>query len=289
MNVRTDIFKIINVILGVCVFFVCALAVREYILWKYRPLAEESGVGATAAKTAGSALNLSRYRSIGGGLFGKADIDLITAQAAGEGTQSAGDIALVGTIVGRSGMNYAVFQSTQTKKQEISAPGDRVFDVGTLKKIESNRAIIDSNGRMLTFYLPREKPPGAVSAGAPPAPVASRELPGVSRTSGSSWVIDHRALDSVLNNMGKVLTDARLLPYSENGKITGFRVSEIKPNGVFNLIGLRNGDILVKVNDYAIDSPAKGVQLLTGLRGESRISLDIIRNGQPAKLSYQIR
>jgi len=89
--------------------------------------------------------------------------------------------------------------------------------------------------------------------------------------------------------MDKVLTDARLLPYSDGGKIIGFRISEIKPGGVFSLIGIQNGDVLLRVNDYEINSPEKGVQLLNGLKGESRLSLDLIRNSQPLKLQYQIR
>jgi general secretion pathway protein C len=242
-----------------------------------------------AAGKAESAASLARYRSIGGGLFGKADINLIAAaENPKEGAPSVGDISLLGTVVGRSGMSYAIFQGTQSKKQEVSRIGDRVFDLGVLRSIEPNRATVDSNGRMLTFYLPQEKPPGAGSPEAKPASSSDR-FSGVAQKSGSEWVIDQRALNNVLNNMGKVLTDARLLPYIDNGKVAGFRVSEIKPDGVFNLIGLKNGDVLVKVNDYSIDSPEKGVQLLTGLRGESRISLDVIRNGQPTKLNYQIR
>ncbi len=286
---RSNVFRTANVILGVGIFAVSALLAREYIVWKYRPLAgDERGVTGAAAKAQPPA-GLARYRSIGGGLFGKADINLVSvAESGGEAAPSVGDISLLGTVVGRSGMSYAVFQATQSKKQEISRIGDRVFDLGVLRSIEPNRATVDANGRMLTFYLPQDKPPGAGSPEATPASPSGR-FSGVSRKSGSEWVIDQRALNNVLNDMGKVLTDARLLPYIDNGKVTGFRVSEIKSDGVFNLIGLKNGDILVKVNDYSIDSPEKGVQLLTGLRGESRISLDVIRNGQPTKLNYQIR
>ncbi len=285
---RFGVFKVTNLILGACVFTICALIAREYILLKYSPtLRDQVGIG-TAPKPVAFAMDMSRYRSIGNGLFGKADINLIARETAGQKVSANVDIALIGTVVGKSGMSYAIFQVPQTKKQGISMPGDRVFDVGILKTIEADRVTIDSDGRVLTFYLPQEKPPG--SAGAPAMQASgSPGFSGISRKSGSEWAIDHRALDNVLNNMGEVLTDARLLPYSDNGKIAGFRVSEIKPNGVFSLIGLKDGDILVKVNDYNIDSPEKGVQLLTGLRGESSISIDIIRNGQPTRLNYEIR
>ena len=52
---------------------------------------------------------------------------------------------------------------------------------------------------------------------------------------------------------------------------------------------VKQGDVLLRVNDYEINSPEKGVQLLNGLKGESRLSLDLIRNSQPLKLQYQIR
>ena len=101
--------------------------------------------------------------------------------------------------------------------------------------------------------------------------------------------MDRRALDEALSDMGKLLTQARILPYRVNGATKGFRLSSVHRSGVFALIGLRSGDILLKVNDYPIDSPEKGIQLLSGLKGESSIELDILRGGKPTKLNYEIR
>ncbi len=290
---RADVFKIINAVLSVAVFAVLALLAREYIVWKYRPLAQEERASARdASVTVEANTDFSRLKPIGSGLFGKVEITFVEqAESIAKEGASVTDIALLGTVVGRSGLSYAIFQSAQTKKQEISRLGEKVFNIGVLTGIEKSRVTINSNGRLLTLYLPQEKPPlsGKYPPAQPPVSSSDRLSQITQKTGESEWVIDQRALDSVLNNMEKVLTDARLLPYSDNGKISGFRVSEIKPDGVFNLIGLKNGDILLRVNDLTIDSPEKGVQLLTGLRGESSISLNIIRNGQPKKLNYQIR
>ena len=69
------------------------------------------------------------------------------------------------------------------------------------------------------------------------------------KTGKSEWLLDQRALNNVLNDMEKVLTDAKLLPYyNKGGKVVGFRASEIKPDGVFSLIGLQNGDILLELS-----------------------------------------
>jgi general secretion pathway protein C len=85
------------------------------------------------------------------------------------------------------------------------------------------------------------------------------------------------------------MTDARLLPSSRDGKVDGFRVSEVRPSGVFSMVGIKNGDLLQRVNDFPIDSPEKAIQSFVSLKGQSRIKLDLVRDGQPTTLNYDIR
>ena len=85
------------------------------------------------------------------------------------------------------------------------------------------------------------------------------------------------------------MTDARLLPSMKDGKVEGFRVSEVKPQGIFGTIGIKNGDVLLRMNDFPIDSPEKAMQSFASLKGQSRIRLDLIRDGQPTTFNYDIR
>ena len=85
------------------------------------------------------------------------------------------------------------------------------------------------------------------------------------------------------------MTDARLLPSIKDGKVEGFKVSEVKPNGIFGTVGIKDGDVLLRINDFAIDSPDKAIQSFVTLKGQSRIKLDLIRDGQPTTLNYDIR
>ena len=102
-------------------------------------------------------------------------------------------------------------------------------------------------------------------------------------------MIDQRALNASLDNVGQAMTDARLLPSMKEGKVEGFRVSEVKPAGIFGMVGIKNNDVLLHINDFPIDSPDKAIQSFVSLKGQSRIKLDLIRDGQPVTLNYDIR
>jgi general secretion pathway protein C len=102
-------------------------------------------------------------------------------------------------------------------------------------------------------------------------------------------VVDQRALNASLDNIGQAMTDARLLPSLKEGKVEGFRASEVKPAGIFGMVGIKNGDVLLRINEFPIDSPDKAIQSFVSLKGQSRIKLDLIRDGQPVTLNYDIR
>jgi general secretion pathway protein C len=69
----------------------------------------------------------------------------------------------------------------------------------------------------------------------------------------------------------------------------GFRISEIVPGSLYEMIGLQNGDVIQRVNAQDVDDPSKFFQLYQGLRNERNISIDLIRGGQRQTLNYDIR
>jgi general secretion pathway protein C len=131
----------------------------------------------------------------------------------------------------------------------------------------------------------------AAEAARPPPPQFTGGTPGglAAQVGAGSYVVDQRALNAALDNIGQAMTDARLLPSVKDGKVEGFRASEVKPAGIFGTIGIRNGDTLIRINDFPIDSPEKAIQSFGALKGQSRIKLDLIRDGQPTTFYYDIR
>ncbi len=112
---------------------------------------------------------------------------------------------------------------------------------------------------------------------------------GVKRVSEGKWMVDQREMLASTENMNQILTQARALPYTEQGKTVGFRISEIVPGSLYEKIGLQNGDVIQRVNAQEVDDPAKFFQLYQGLKTERNISIDLLRGGQRQTLNYEIR
>jgi len=112
---------------------------------------------------------------------------------------------------------------------------------------------------------------------------------GVKKITDSKWMVDQREMLASTENMSQILTQARALPYLEQGKTVGFRISEIVPGSIYEKIGLQNGDVIQRVNSQDVDDPAKFFQLYQGLKNERNISIDLIRGGQRQTMNYEIR
>jgi general secretion pathway protein C len=79
------------------------------------------------------------------------------------------------------------------------------------------------------------------------------------------------------------------MPNIVDGKQKGFVLSEVKAGGIYQSLGLQNGDILLRINEYTISSPEAALQTFTALKGMDRVQLDIIRNGAKMTMTYQIK
>jgi general secretion pathway protein C len=113
--------------------------------------------------------------------------------------------------------------------------------------------------------------------------------PGVKKLSDGKFAVDQQEVLASTENMSQILTQARALPYVEQGKTVGFKISEIVPGSIYEKIGLQNGDVIQKVNSQDVDDPGKFFQLYQGLKNERSISIDLLRGGQRQTLTYDIR
>jgi general secretion pathway protein C len=54
-------------------------------------------------------------------------------------------------------------------------------------------------------------------------------------------------------------------------------------------MGLEEGDVLRSVNGQQVTDPGQAMQMMSGLRGVNSISIQVLRDGHPTTLTYQIQ
>jgi len=207
----------------------------------------------------------------------------LLASAAVEKIPPPSDLELIGTIAGPLAYSYAIF-AAKDGKQEMFKRGESVFGAGVLAKVEPYKVFIRQNNRLTEISMADVfmiKEPG-LQDGAESSqfvkPIEKRE-----------YVIDQKALQQALDNPNQIMTDARLFPHIVDNKQEGFVLREIKKNGIYDSLGLKNGDVLLRINNYNIANPENALQAFTALRGMDRVQLDIIRDGAKTTMTYQIR
>ena len=227
------------------------------------------------------------------GLFGPATRGVLTPTAAPltkntVQTTAESDLTLLGTVTGSARTSFVLIRKTGSNEERVFRLGERVFDLGTLNEVHKETAVVRSGTQTITLRTPTA-PAETAKAAVPGQPAQSPAAGVVTAAPGGSGIIDQRALNAALDNIGQAMTDARLLPSVKDGKVEGFRVSEVKPQGVFAAVGLKNGDVLMKINEFPIDSPEKAIQSFMTLKGQNRIKLDLLRDNAPTSLAYDIR
>lgn len=201
-----------------------------------------------------------------------------------EGGASPTDITLMGTVAGPPAHSYAII-ADKSGRQEVFKIGESVFSAGKLTRVEKDRIIISESGRevkipitdMLTI-----KEINPLESG-----MAASDF---ARSAGrGTFIVDQKKVLHALENPNQLMTDARLQPNIVSGKQEGFVLREVRSGGIYQSLGLQNGDVLLRINDYNISNPENALQAFTALRGMDRVQVDLMRNGARMTMTYQIR
>lgn len=83
----------------------------------------------------------------------------------------------------------------------------------------------------------------------------------------------------VRRDLGKVLMQAAAVPYYINGNLRGFRLWDIDAGSVYDLVGFKDGDIVMAINESEIVDVGGTVRMLQSLRDQDQASVKVVRNG----------
>lgn len=187
-------------------------------------------------------------------------------------------VALLGTVTGNEQNAFAVIEETDKRKQGLYKIGDSVQNA-TVKTILREKVVlrVGTKDEILTME----------------ESAASRreKVRGPSKTAegGNTITVSRKDIQSSLKDINELMSQVRIRPHFKDGKSDGLSVSRIKGGSIFSKLGLRNGDIVQKINNEPINSPDEVLALYEKLKSGSRVSLEVTRKGEPKTMDYRFR
>ncbi len=222
---------------------------------------------------------------------------------------------LLGTIIGEK-EKLAFIMDKRSRKIEVKKMGDEIEPGAKISGIKSDRIEILRGKRkeILFLFEQDEKKFAEVSAAIPakkPYEVISKVIrpynklgegsDSYGRGSRKGLSVDLRQVgpdtfevrrefvQKNLSNMAHLLTSARAIPYIKNGQIQGFRLINISPSSFFRTIGIRNGDIIKKINGISVSNPESIFKILGDIQNETYFEIEIERAGKSKVFKYYVR
>jgi general secretion pathway protein C len=137
------------------------------------------------------------------------------------------------------------------------------------------------------------------AAGAPADPAAKggrggRTLPAdmaakIHKVSDTEFNIERSLVDEILENQAQLMRSARIVPEKDGDKSTGVRLFGIRKGSLLSELGLQNSDKLVSINDFDISDPQKALEAYGRLRQADRLKVNVVRNGAPMAIDFNIQ
>lgn len=102
------------------------------------------------------------------------------------------------------------------------------------------------------------------------------------------WQIPAAEAERARSQIGELIKQARIEPNVVDGRTDGFMVKMVQPKSLLAQLGLQRGDLIRQVNGMEMNSPEKALQIVQQLREARSITVNVVRNGVPLTLSYEV-
>ncbi|PCI45148.1 MAG: hypothetical protein COB41_02450 [Proteobacteria bacterium] len=193
------------------------------------------------------------------------------------------NIKLIGTVVADD-KSAAVILMQGKRKQQLFFVGESMQPGVTLKQVEAGTIVVDHGGKLERIEIAKGK---ALVSPSNFRGTANRSF---SRPSNvSTQQVSRTMLNGQLQNFSQLLSQARVSPHFANGKTDGFLIRAIVPGSLYDKVGLKNGDVIRKVNGIAITGPQQAMAMMQKLQKAVSVDVEIERGGSVQQMHYDVQ
>ncbi|MBW1710235.1 MAG: type II secretion system protein GspC [Deltaproteobacteria bacterium] len=198
---------------------------------------------------------------------------------------------LKGTIISqRSESSFAVLEAAKSREQNLFRTGDMVGEA-ELIEINPGEVLLRENGKIQRLKIdePASKP-ALRGRRTHTARTTKTQTQKIAQAVGlNKYVVSRDIINQDMTDLYKFMSQINIQPYKKSGKPHGFRVSSIRPNSIFYQLGLRNNDVIVKLNGVAIRQPEDIMGLYQQIKELDNVTMEVERRGRPTSFNYSLR
>lgn len=115
-------------------------------------------------------------------------------------------------------------------------------------------------------------------------------LPGIRHLGGDNYAVERQIVDFFTSDVGAVQQVVGVRWYRDDrGRIEGFQVGNIRCGSPLDQLGIRNGDVVLRINGRPVRSLVAALGVLGKLHRNDRVHVEIDRRGKPVQRFVTIR
>lgn len=215
-------------------------------------------------------------------LFGEAGAAAPVAKIEEKAPETRLNLTLHGVFVDEDPEQGAAIIGTSGSTQKYYKVGAAVMNGVTLRGVFNDRVVLLRNGQSEVLRFPKVPSSGSL------APV-SRGLNAASRPGTTVNTAALRGYREVFQKEPlKIFEHVRFVPVRSRDGLKGYRVLPQKNRELYNQLGIRPSDLVTGVNGVALSNDREAMKLMQTLKEATTIQVDIVRNGQPQSLTFNL-
>jgi len=201
--------------------------------------------------------------------------------------QNIKDLKLIGTVVSSYQKDWAIIKDSSKNEEQIYNTGDKIKNA-RIKNILRNNVIInrgDQDEVLSIDYKTRDmlKNKMGKEGGSTAGKKYSDSQP------DDTVTLDKDYVKNTLSDVKQVFKQAQIMPYTENGKTKGFKLTNIKENSLFDKLGIKDGDVVVSADNIEINNPQQIQELARKLSNKDSIDLQLKRDNKKINKRYRLK
>lgn len=219
------------------------------------------------------------------------------------------NMRLIGTVVLPGSLEQSLAAIEGSDRTVGLYRGDGEVEGARIRAIQSDVVILQTTAgfcRLRMFEVGGPRRPARVAKATPPSPpkpkdkkkrrdadrnagLSDEELAqGIEKVNDTNYNISRSMLNKVLDNAGKLIGIAAVVPKTEGGRPVGMEIRGIRKDTLLTKLGIQNGDVLESVNGQSLTSTDAALGAYTTLRTADKFNLSIRRGGKSVIMNYNL-